>query len=97
MRYIRYQPAADLLDPAGSVEDYWELADDGFALRSVHLLADGSCLRYGREHDADSLGVLPEGAVNAEMLADASLGTFTVLSRADFELLWGQPAKNRHA
>ncbi len=97
MKHVRYQPADDLLDAHASVEDYWEIADDGHVVRSIHVMADGTRRKYNEQHAADSFGALPEGVITDEMLADESFGEIALVSPSDFEAMWSLPAKNENA
>jgi len=94
MKHVRYQSLANTVGIAEVVDDFWEIADDGHVVRSVHLQSDGSVLKYDQEHDADHLGALPEGVITEEMLEDRSVGTVTPISPAEFETRWSLKAKN---
>ena len=94
MKHVRYQSLGNSVGIEEVYDDYWELADNGHVVRSVHVLQDGSRLRYDEEHPADRFGVLPEGRITEELLEDSSLGTITVINEADFEAQWAIKAKN---
>jgi len=94
MKYVRYESRGNRVGIIERVDDFWEIGDDGYVLRSVHVQPDGSRLKYDRVHDADCLGALPEGVITPEMLADCSMGTITFISLADFEAKWTMKAKN---
>jgi len=78
-----------------TIDDYWEIDVDGSVTRSVHVLPDGSVLRYDREHISDTLGALPEGTITDENLADGSYGVASVIAVSEFEEKWKLKAKNR--
>jgi hypothetical protein len=94
MKHVRYQSLGNTVGITEVVDDFWEIADDGHIVRSILLQPDGSVLKYDREHDADHLGVLPEGVITEEMLEDCSVGTVTLISQAEFETKWLLKAKN---
>ncbi len=95
MRYARYQSIGNTVGIEVTVDDFWEIADDGFVVRSVHILPDGSVLKYDQAHAADSFGILPEGVITEEMLSDYSVGKITRVSVSDFGAKWALKAKNR--
>jgi len=94
MKHVRYQSIGNTVGIENTVDDFWEIADDGHVVRSVHLQPDGSLTKYDQEHDADRFGALPEGILTEEMLADSSLGKITFLSLDEFEAKWSLKAKN---
>jgi len=85
MKYVRYQSQGSTVGIEAGVDDYWEIADDGYVVRSIHLQPDGSRLKYDLQHEADGLGALPEGMITDEMLADKTLGQFTFLTATQFD------------
>jgi hypothetical protein len=97
MKHVRYQAAGNHAGIEETADDFWEIEDEGYVVRSVHVQPDGSHLKYDRDHDADRFGALPEGVVTEEMLADSSLGKFTFISLAEFEAKWSLRAKNEKA
>ena len=97
MKHVRYESVGNSVGIKEVVDDFWEIADDGYVVRSVHVQPDGSHLKYDREHDADRLGALPEGVITPEMLADRTLGKITFISLADFDAKWTMKAKNEKA
>lgn len=94
MKHVRYQSIGNIVGIESAVDDVWEIDDDGYVVRSVQILSDGSVLKYDRDHDADSFGVLPEGVITEEMLSDHSVGKITRISILDFEAKWALKAKN---
>lgn len=94
LKHVRYQSTGNTVGIENAVDDFWEIDDDGHVVRSVQILLDGSVLKYGREHDADSFGILPEGVITEEMLSDHSVGKITRISLSDFEAKWALKAKN---
>ena len=95
LKHVRYRSIGNTVGIENAVDDFWEIDDDGFVVRSIQILSDGSILKYDREHDADSFGVLPEGVITEEMLSDHSVGKITRISLSDFEAKWVLKAKNR--
>ena len=94
MKHVRYQSGGNTVGITEVVDDFWEIADDGHVVRSVHFQPDGSVLKYDQKHDADHFGALPEGEMSEEMLQDRSVGAVTFISPAEFEVRWSQKAKN---
>jgi hypothetical protein len=97
MKHVRYESVGNSVGIKEVVNDFWEIADDGYVVRSVHVLPDGSNLKYDRERDADHFGALPEGMITPDMLADRTLGKITFISAADFDAKWKMKAKNEKA
>jgi len=94
MKYVRYQSRGNTVGIEDGVEDYWEIADDRYVVRSIHLQSDGSRLKYDRKHAADGLGALPEGTISDEMLSDKTVGTITFLTAREFDAEWAIRGKN---
>jgi len=94
MKHVRYQSVGNSVGIEENADDFWEIADDGYVVRSVHILPDGSHLKYDRSHDSDHFGALPEGVITDEMLADRSVGRITIIPPDEFEVKWSVKAKN---
>lgn len=95
MKYVRYQSVGNKVGLEETIDDYWELADDGYVLRSINVKSDSSILKYDEEHLADDFGQLPEGIITEENLKDRTYGKVTYISLSDFEKQWLSQAKNR--
>ena len=96
MKHVRYTSSGNSVGLDETIEDYWEIADDGHVVRSINFQLDGSILKYDSRHDADSFGILPEGIIEDAMLADTSLGKAILISSTEFENLWSRKAKNEN-
>jgi hypothetical protein len=96
MKHVRYTSSGNTVGLEETIEDYWEISDDGHVVRSINLQVDGSILKYDSEHDADSFGALPEGIIEDSMLADTSRGKAIQISHTEFESLWSKNAKNEN-
>jgi len=94
MKHVRYLSKGNSVGLEDDIEDYWEIDAAGYLERSVHVLPDGTLLKYDRRRAADEHGALPEGVVTAEYLADASYGQTSFISPEEFEAQWSRPAKN---
>jgi hypothetical protein len=97
MKHVRYQSVKNSVGIEETVDDFWEIGDDGHVVRSVQVLPDGTHLKYDEGHAADYFGVLPEGVITEEMLAGRSVGKITFISLTDFEAKWSLKAKNERA
>ena len=95
MKYVRYQSVSNKVGLEETIDDYWELADDGYVLRSINVKSDSSILKYDKEHLADEFGQLPEGIITEENLKDRTYGKVIYISLSDFEKQWVSQAKNR--
>jgi hypothetical protein len=94
MKHYRYESKGNTQGLEESIECYWEINDAGFIVRSLELLADKTILKYSEQHEADSMGQLPEGRVTEDNLNDGSFGICTRLSKSEFEKFWRQNAAN---
>lgn len=94
MKHVRYQSQGNTVGIEDGVDDYWEIGDDGYVVRSIHLQPDGSRLKYDRQHEADRLGALPEGVISDEMLADRTVGMITFITATEFNVEWKIRGKN---
>jgi hypothetical protein len=97
MKHVRYQAIGNTVGIEEEVDDFWEIDEEGYVIRSVHVQPDGTHLKYDREHAADTFGVLPEGEITEEMLEDRSIGKITFISLAEFDAMWQIKAKNERA
>ena len=97
MKHVRYQSGGNTIGLEYEIDDYWEIADDGYVARSIHVHPDGSRLKYDRQHAADRFGVLPEGIITDEMLADRTTGQTTLLTATEFDAQWAIRGKNESA
>ncbi len=95
MKHIRYQAIGNTVGIESAVDDFWEIADDGFVVRSVQILSDGTVLKYDQVHAADSFGILPEGVITEQMLADHSVGKVSRISLSGFESCGRQRRKTK--
>jgi hypothetical protein len=94
MKYVRYQSLGNTVGIDEGIDDFWEIADDGYVVRSIHLQLDGTRLKYDRQHAADQFGVLPEGVITDRMLSDKTVGKITYIEAKEFNLEWEVSAKN---
>ena len=94
MKFVRYQSVGNSVGLESDIDDYWEIDSEGYVVRSICVLPDGTLLKYDQAHDADQFGQLPEGVVTEENLQDASYGKITRLTLQDFEAKWSEKAKN---
>ena len=94
MKYVRYQSKGNTVGLDDSIDDYWEIDSEGYVARSINVQADGTILKYDRQHAADKHGALPELMITDENLADTSFGIVTILTAKEFETRWNSKAKN---
>ena len=96
MKHVRYTSSGNTVGLEETIDDYWEIADDGHVIRSINLQLDGSILKYDSSHDADSFGILPEGLIEDSMLTDVSLGKAIQISHSELESVWSKRSKNEN-
>ena len=94
MKYVQYQSRGNTVGIEDGVNDFWEIDEDGYVVRSIHMQPDGSRLKYDRQDEADNLGALPEGIIADEMLADRTVGQITFLTATQFDVEWAIRSKN---
>jgi hypothetical protein len=79
------------------VDDFWEIGNDGYVVRSINLQIDGSRLKYDRQHESDQFSALPEGVITDGMLSDKPIGKITFITATEFNAAWAVRGKNETA
>lgn len=94
MRHYRYESKGNTQGLEEDIDCYWEIDEEGFIIRSVEVLNNKTLLKYSKQHEADSMGQLPEGQITQDNLNDSSFGVCTRMSKGQFEKIWGKNASN---
>ncbi|WP_395341247.1 hypothetical protein PN836_018780 [Ningiella sp. W23] len=94
MKYYKYESKGNSQGLEETIECYWEIDEADIIVRSIEVLNDKTILKYSEQHEADSMGQLPEGRVTHDDLNDSSFGICTRLSKDQFEKHWRKNAEN---
>jgi hypothetical protein len=93
MRYFKRrwdESRGDQYDSWGPSNWYFEVGDDGYAVRQLEQYEGGPILKYDETHLDDEFGGLGEKPLDLEEFAAFEI------DRAEFEVIWSSlAAKNR--
>ena len=81
MKYFYYhwnESRGDQFDHWGTSDWYFEIGQDGYVSRSIHIYASSNALFYSEQHIEDVYGVLPEGKFEL-------IGEEKEISKSEFE------------